>query len=641
MTGVKLRDYWPKQTVLVAALLALSVVLVYSDWLWRWDQVIYDMNIRWGQRPAPDDVVIIAIDQASLDELGRWPWSRAIHARLIDKLSAIGTGPIGLDVIFAEPAADDAEGDAALARAVANNAQVILPVIDEQLRPNGQLLELLPFPELAAAAAGFGHGDIELDRDGIARGVFLQAGLETAHWPTFALALLQLHAGAAGATASAAPAGVPPAVSSMKWVRERNIRIAFAGPPGHFARTSYVDVLHGRVPPETLAGKVILIGYTASGLDALPTPLSALDQPMPGIEIHANILDTLRRDIGISMLDQPWRILLTAVLVLWPVLLYMWLPPRWVIVITLAGFILPVLGSSLLLRAACLWYPPFVAMLLVILAYMLWSYLRLQAALRYFNQELRRLNAEPTLQSALDIPRFATVMEFLRYILPVQGCVLLNAAGAIEQQWGQAPAPITERPASGRWTGYGSDYWMALPAPSGHWYLGVRWSDNEKPKESQLTLLDQLVTPYMRTLRRSPRTPVELLELRIDQVQRATGRLRDMRAFINNSVGQMASGVIVTDNVGRILLANPQAAFYLQGYANRVLTGELLTDSLTRLEFSDAGSWQQNLKTVLLDHRSVQLVARTADGRDLQIDIAPFSDIQYISCIVVNFTDIS
>jgi signal transduction histidine kinase len=169
----------------------------------------------------------------------------------------------------------------------------------------------------------------------------------------------------------------------------------------------------------------------------------------------------------------------------------------------------------------------------------------------------------------------------------------------------------------------------------------VRWSDNEKPKESQLTLLDQLVTPYMRTLRRSPRTPVELLELRIDQVQRATGRLRDMRAFINNSVGQMASGVIVTDNVGRILLANPQAAFYLQGYANRVLTGELLTDSLTRLEFSDAGSWQQNLKTVLLDHRSVQLVARTADGRDLQIDIAPFSDIQYISGIVVNFTDIS
>ena len=94
-------------------------------------------------------------------ELGRWPWSRRMHARLVERLSLAGAKVIALDIAFAEPDAADPDADLELAAAIKASGRVILPVLPEQTRLGGQLVETLPIPALTQAAAGLGHVDVE------------------------------------------------------------------------------------------------------------------------------------------------------------------------------------------------------------------------------------------------------------------------------------------------------------------------------------------------------------------------------------------------------------------------------------------------------------------------------------------------
>ncbi|MEI2783894.1 MAG: CHASE2 domain-containing protein, partial [Candidatus Competibacter sp.] len=169
----------------------LAFLLLETDGLYRWDLLVYDWNLAAWSREAPDNIAIIAIDEQSLRELGRWPWSRRLHARLIRKLGAAGPKGIALSIVFGEPDTGDPAADEELAAALADNGRVVLPALGEQDRVGGQLIETLPIPALAKAAAGIGHVDVELDPDGIARSVYLRAGLGSPYWPTLALALLE------------------------------------------------------------------------------------------------------------------------------------------------------------------------------------------------------------------------------------------------------------------------------------------------------------------------------------------------------------------------------------------------------------------------------------------------------------------
>lgn len=197
---------------LALALAVFAVVLLHGNWLWRWDRLFYDWQLASGSRPPADDIVIVAIDEQSLRELGRWPWSRRIHADLVRKLTVAGARAIALDIVFAEPSANDPAADADLAAALTESGHVVLPVLNEQTQLDGQLLETLPIPILATAASGLGHVDVDLDLDGIARSVYLKAGLGSPRWSTLALALLESADPAAGAALPgerAAPAEIP------------------------------------------------------------------------------------------------------------------------------------------------------------------------------------------------------------------------------------------------------------------------------------------------------------------------------------------------------------------------------------------------------------------------------------------------
>lgn len=418
---------WILQSIL---LLICAIFLVCTDWLWRWDHLVYDFNLKHWSRPPADDIVIIAIDEQSLMALGRWPWSRLYHAELLTRLTEAGVRVIGLDIAFTE--SSNPTGDSALVQAVANNGRVILPVLNEQLRPQGQLVEVLPIPTLAAVAAGFGHVDVESDRDGIVRSTFLKAGLGSPYWPTLALAMLRLVDSASWQKLPGKRNHRAESASPYRWVRDYRIWIPFAGPPGHFKYASYVDVLRGHVSASLFRDRIVFLGVTAAGLGSkLPTPVSGQERLMPGVEFQANILDALRNDLVIQPLDFGWRVALTVGLVLLPTMLYPVFSPRWTLGLAAILILSVLLLNTVLLRVWQIWFPPAPALLVLALSYPLWNWRRLVNALHALHDEKER--TQITLQSIGDAVITTDAGGRLKYMNPaaetLMGCLSSEVKG--------------------------------------------------------------------------------------------------------------------------------------------------------------------------------------------------------------------
>ncbi len=139
---------------------------------WPQDEAVYDAYVgSWEYRPDPR-LLIVAIDDNSLQQIGQWPWPRATHAQLLDRLTQAGSTRVVLDLMLSEPDRQDAAQDADLAAAIRRNGHVVLPVLAAPASGPRMAEELLPIPLIAANAATLGHTDIEVDADGVARGLY-------------------------------------------------------------------------------------------------------------------------------------------------------------------------------------------------------------------------------------------------------------------------------------------------------------------------------------------------------------------------------------------------------------------------------------------------------------------------------------
>lgn len=374
-------------------LLLIALATTASGTLGRLDNLLYDLGQRVNSSPAPNDLIIVAIDEDSLSKLGRWPWSRRLHAALIDRLQHDGARVIGLDLIFAEPDTTDPSADAKLTDAIARSGRVVLPVLLESSRNNGQVLETLPLPQITGQAAALGRVHAELDEDGIARGIFLWEGVGAPVWPHFAQAIL-----ATGKALPATLAQTPPTTHSatpFSLIRADFQRIAFLGPPGHIQSIPYAQVLAGEFPPGLFKDKIVLVGATAAGMgDSLPTPVSGLHQPMPGVEFHANAIDSMRQSRLLRAMPRGWVFALTA---LWAAMPLLWLPRLSPLggLLASGGWFLAVAATAILLPATThLWMPATGALLATLMAYPVWSWRRLESAGRFLDHELKRLRHE-------------------------------------------------------------------------------------------------------------------------------------------------------------------------------------------------------------------------------------------------------
>jgi adenylate cyclase len=292
-------------------------------------------------RPRPQEirpVVIVDIDEASLKAIGQWPWPRTTVADLVSQITQLGAVAIGFDIIFPEPdrmspaiaersfRGIDAEtrakldslpsNDDALAeaikhsRVVAGQAGAASPEVrtaaDAALQtgfavrgpdPRPYLVTfaglLRNVPAIEQAAAGRGLFSINPESDGIIRRVPVIMTAQGSLVPSLSLELLRVVTGSSAILVRVDQAGVQAvAVPGLEVPTDRNGQ--FWVHFNHHDPKRYVsakDVLQGNVPPDRLAGKLVLIGTSAIGLLDLKT--TPLDAAIPGVEVHAQILESV------------------------------------------------------------------------------------------------------------------------------------------------------------------------------------------------------------------------------------------------------------------------------------------------------------------------------------------------------------
>jgi len=292
-------------------------------------------------RPRPQEirpVVIVDIDEASLKAIGQWPWPRTTIADLVTQITQLGAVAIGFDIIFPEPdrmspaiaersfRGIDAEtwakldslpsNDEALAEAIRHSRVVIgqagaaapelKTAADAALQtgfavrgpdPRQYLVTfaglLRNVPVIEQAAAGRGLFSIDPESDGIIRRVPVIMTAQGSVVPSLSMEMLRVVTGSSAILVRVDQAGVQSvAVPGLEVPTDRNGQ--FWVHFNHHDPERYVsakDVLQGNVPPDRLAGKLVLIGTSAIGLLDLKT--TPLDAAIPGVEVHAQILESV------------------------------------------------------------------------------------------------------------------------------------------------------------------------------------------------------------------------------------------------------------------------------------------------------------------------------------------------------------
>ena len=387
--GQRARARQREWLVLALALLALVLWLSPAQRLERINHWVQDTSMRLQTRSASPHIAIIAIDDASLAAIGRWPWRRALHAQLLQNLAPHAPRAIGLDLLLTDPDLDHPADDALLAEAMAKSGRVALPLIQHSrgLRQDSDL----PLPLFAQAAAALGHVHVAVDPDGVVRSLYLQEGPRGAPWPHLSVAL-QCISGAALPACVTPPSTLSDTTSApAPWVQQQQARLAFAGTAQPFRTYSYIDVLRGQVPGDAFAGKTVLIGAVATGLgDLFATPGNRTGGLMPGVEIVAHALDM--QQAGVHIEAAPWA--LNAAFNALPVVLA--LLGLWLLGLTaslvLSGALL--LATPVLAMATPHWAgvlpAPAAALVGLLLAYPLWSWRRLHMAARFLHLEIEQ-----------------------------------------------------------------------------------------------------------------------------------------------------------------------------------------------------------------------------------------------------------
>ena len=353
--------------ILAFILIALSVILNQIlldkvEFLQRWNNLFYDIELTSIKRPVNDDIVIIAIDGISLQRIGRWPWPRTTHATLIDLLTEAGVAAIGLDILFMEADQLNPEQDLQLGAAISRNSHVILPVLTEL---TGQTYRIAkPLIEIAEHAH-LSHVNLHFDPQGVVRKLDLEIELDTGEsLPSMPLALSRQLKGAR---------------KILNQDLKENILISFSNSLDQFKKISYVDALLKPDIRQNLKDKVVLIGLTAGGIsNHFSTPISTNHRLMSGVEFQANALATILSKKIIHPLSITSYTMVSLVLIALPVLMFQFFKPSVALLLAFIFSALTCLGSFLMLNTLQLWFAPLPTLLCLILSYPLWSWHRIE-----------------------------------------------------------------------------------------------------------------------------------------------------------------------------------------------------------------------------------------------------------------------
>ena len=355
------------QRLLPLAIIATSLFIQFTDpqFRARIRDNAFDQLQSLAPMPYREELPlrVVAIDDASLAELGQWPWPRTVLAKIVDRLTAMGARVVALDIVLSEPDRSSPEQvakhwpehrtlhdalrllpahDRVLAESFSRN-RVVLGFPVEAVKTSSELPPakarflvfggdasgwmphygggLSSLPLLADAATGSGAISLEPGSDGVLRAVPLVYRIQDTLYPGLGLEALRLFAGVdnpalqvATSTAGQAPGiiGVglhdevflPTATDGKVWLHFRPL-----APERYVAAR---DILANKVDARLIKDHIVFIGATAKVLgDTLYSPLGEL---IPGIEGHVQLVEQLLT--GDSLLRPAWENDLLAVTLL-------------------------------------------------------------------------------------------------------------------------------------------------------------------------------------------------------------------------------------------------------------------------------------------------------------------------------------
>ena len=547
--------------LLVLALVLTAGYFAHKNILWRWDNLVYDTQLSFWSRDIADDIIIVAIDDQSLYDIGHWPWARSTHAELIRKLDSESPQAIGLDILFSEPDQANPESDRLLGEAIQTSGKVVLPVYMARQSRNAVPIEALPLPMLTTHAAALGHVYADIDKDGIARTIYLREGIGKPHWNHFSVAMLEV-AGFPIKIAESSAQDQDDDYSSMQWARQHPFLIPYAGPPGHFPSIGYSQVLNGNYPAGIFRDKIVLIGATAEGMgDSLPTPFSAGQGNMPGVEVIANMIDALRSDLRIQQLNDTALIVLTMLLVAIPILLYPYLNPTHTLLLMSAMILLSLGLVATLLWWLGVWVPASTIILFQLLSYPLWSWRRLVLAMRHVNRELDQLLSRQSEFSLKRDRQLGSELEFLAAFIALDGWVAFDAKGRRMLYQGSIPPKFTGSLDAGLWHNIRGQRWARFNFQGEDCLIGLNLTPGTVLNTDQQRLLDNLILAPEKQLGAPSGYLEDVLQTRISQVQAVGNEYKALQRIIEDSLSGMADGVLICNSHGQVMFSNHRAGW--------------------------------------------------------------------------------
>ncbi len=359
----------------------LVIVALRAELASSFNYLFYD-RLSSVNRPAADDqILLVNIDQPSLNEIGKWPWKRDVHARLLEKLQQAEPRSITIDILLTE--VGSAEDDLALAQALAAGpSPIMLPLHFDAPGDEGRAYNALPPIQMfSKTASGVGHVNLTFDSDGKVRQAALCFDPEEKgeRWPHI---MELVYRGTK----------LKPSASYNSVDCGQSLLIPYAKRGSH-SEISYAEVLNGSIPAELIKGRDVIIGASAAGMgDSYPVPY-ADGALLAGSEIMANMLTAIRRNDFIQPLPNYLNLIL-SLLPMWMLLIgfLRWLP-RTALLASMA-LVLAILGGSAAALSAHIWFPPGVALLAILFVYPLWGWRRLQSMSDFMSNELEQLESE-------------------------------------------------------------------------------------------------------------------------------------------------------------------------------------------------------------------------------------------------------
>lgn len=340
--------------IIIAIAVWLQITSIESVRLFivRLDNVAYDMQLRTllytHSVPPKSPVAIVDIDDYSLKQIGRWPWSREDLATLVNAISNQGAVVIAMDIMFSESQADIAD---AIIQEL-NRQHLNTPIIETTLKkvqpdlnndlkfaqslkdkdivlgmtftPRNEIGGMLPppllklsepekaldfiewkgyigdIPVIQSAAKSGGFINVIPDTDGIIRRVPLVMRYQDNLYPSLALAAVNLYLLSHIKLNTALYDNEPQLESiqlgnhTIPTSAQGEMLVPFVGKSYSFPYYSAANVIQNKIPASALEGKIVFVGTSATGLGDLRA--TSIEGVFPGVEIQATIADGILQD---------------------------------------------------------------------------------------------------------------------------------------------------------------------------------------------------------------------------------------------------------------------------------------------------------------------------------------------------------